>query len=167
MRLGCRRDQRVGSVAYPRDASIAEPLRHGVGLYAWFAVHDWEGVQIRIRPDGSVDERASSHNGFNQSAGPVGGWASDLGVDAIKDAEEAIGLRPVNGWGPETRLLIVSGGSHAGHTDGAEGFERFTPGSSVHLVPLEPIAATTTARFSISPPWRKRAWRDPEAEHTD
>ncbi len=26
---------------------------------------DWEGVQIRIGPDGRVDERASSHNGYN------------------------------------------------------------------------------------------------------
>jgi hypothetical protein len=128
---------------------------------------DWEGVQIRIRPDGSVDERASSHNGFNQKSGPVGGWASDAGIDLIKDAEEAIGIRAENGWGPETHLLIVSGGSHAGHTDGAPERVRLTPGSRVHLIPLEPIAATTTARFSINPPWRKHAWRDPEAEGTD
>jgi hypothetical protein len=128
---------------------------------------DWEGVQIRIRPDGSVDERASSHNGFNQRSGPVGGWASDAGIDLIKDAEEAIGIRAENGWGPETHMLIVSGGSHAGHTDGLPELPRLTPGNRVHLIPLEPIAATSTARFSISPPWRKHAWLDPEAEHTD
>jgi hypothetical protein len=128
---------------------------------------DWEGVQIRIRPDGGVDQRASSHHGFNQRPGPVGGWASDAGVESVKVATEAVGLRRDNGWGPETRLLIVSGGSHAGNTAGIPHIERLTPRHRVHLIPLEPIAATTTARFAISPPWRKHAWRDPEAESTD
>lgn len=128
---------------------------------------DWEGVQIRIRPDGSVDERASSHNGYNQRPGPVDGWASDAGIDPVKHATEALGLRAENGWGPETHMLIVSGGSHAGHTAGIPHIERLTPGNRVHLIPLEPIAATTTARFAVSPPWRKRVWRNPEAEGTD
>ena len=32
---------------------------------------------------------------------------------------------------------------------------------------LEPIAATDTTAFAVSPPWQKRVWRDPEAERTD
>jgi hypothetical protein len=128
---------------------------------------DWEGVQIRIRPDGSVDERASSHEGYNQRPGPVGGWASDAGIDSIKHATEALGLRAENGWGPETHLLIVSGGSHAGNTAGIPHIERLTPRNRVHLIPLEPIAAGTKAQFAINPPWRKKVWRDPEAEGTD
>lgn len=128
---------------------------------------DWEGVQIRIRPDGSVDERASSHEGYNQRPGPVGGWASDAGIDSVKDATEALGLRAENGWGPETHLLIVSGGSHAGNTAGIPHIERLTPRNRVHLIPLEPIAAETDALFAISPPWRKKVWRDPEAEGTE
>jgi hypothetical protein len=35
------------------------------------------------------------------------------------------------------------------------------------LIPLEPIAATDATTFAISPPWRKKVWRDPEAEGTD
>lgn len=128
---------------------------------------DWESVQIRIRPDESVDQRASSHNGYNQRPGPVGGWASDAGVDVVKHASEAIGLRAENGWGPETHLLIVSGGSHAGNTAGIPRIERLTPRNRIHLIPLEPIAAATDARFAVSPPWQKRVWRDPEAERTD
>lgn len=128
---------------------------------------DWEGVQIRIRADGGVDQRATSHHGFNQRPGPVTGWSSDAGFDPAKRAAEAVGMRPDNGWGPETRLLIVSGGSHAGNTAGIPHVERLTPRNRVHLVPLEPIAARTRARFAVSPPWRKRAWRDPEAERTD
>jgi hypothetical protein len=128
---------------------------------------DWEGVQIRIRPDGSVDGRASSHHGYNQRPGPVSGWASDAGIDLVKDVTEALGLRAENGWGPETHLLIISGGSHAGSTAGFPHIERLTQRNRVHLIPLEPIAATSNARFAVNPPWRKHVWSDPEAEGTD
>jgi hypothetical protein len=132
-----------------------------------FHLDDWEGVQIRIRSDGSVDERASSHEGYNQRPGPVGGWASDAGIDSVKDATEALGLRAENGWGSETHLLIVSGGSHAGNTAGIPHIERLTPGNRVHLIPLESIATSTDARFAINPPWRKKVWRNPEAGGTE
>lgn len=129
---------------------------------------DWESVQIRIGPDGSVDERASSHHGYNyaQSAANAG---SDAGIDPLRDLAEDVGARPRNGWGLETRMLVVSGGSHAGNTDGFLRVDRVTPGRRVHLVPLEPIAAHEGAAyaFAISPPWRKRVWRDPEATGTD
>jgi hypothetical protein len=127
---------------------------------------DWEGVQIRIRPDGSVDERASSHNGYNHSQG-VANWGSDAAIGPLKDAAEAVGLRPHNGWGRETHILLVSGGSHAGNASGIPHIERLTPRGRVHLIPLEPIASTSQANFAISPPWRKRAWRDPETEGTN
>lgn len=129
---------------------------------------DWESVQIRIAPDGSVDERASSHHGYNyaESAANAG---SDAGIDPLKDVAEAVGARPSNGWGPETHMLVVSGGSHAGNANGFLRIDRVVPGRRVHLVPLEPIAAGEGAayRFAISPPWRKRVWRDPEASGTD
>jgi hypothetical protein len=127
---------------------------------------DWEGVQIRIRPEGSVDERASSHNGYNHGQGVVN-WGSDAGIGPLKDATEAVGLRPRNGWGPETHILLVSGGSHAGNAVGIPHIERLTPRNRVQLIPLEPIASTSQAHFAITPPWRKRAWRDPETEGTD
>lgn len=127
---------------------------------------DWEGVQIRIGPDGEVDERASSHNGYNHGLNALN-WASDAGLGILKDASEWIGARPNNGWGEETRLLLVSGGSHAGNAGGVAHVDRFTPGHRVHLIPLEPIAATDASTFAITPPWRKRVWLDPEAEGTD
>jgi hypothetical protein len=85
----------------------------------------------------------------------------------LRGAAEALGVRPRNGWGPETRILLVSGGSHAGNAAGDPTGDRRTPGPRVHLIPLEQIAATDRSRFAISPPWRKHAWRDPEAEGTD
>ncbi|HEX6780795.1 MAG TPA: hypothetical protein VF125_02055 [Solirubrobacterales bacterium] len=115
---------------------------------------DWESVQFRIRPDGGVEQRASSHHGYNGFRQP-GNWAFDAGV---------VGH---GGWGPETRLLLVAGGSHAGSTIGLENTDRFTPGRRVYLIPLEPIAARSSARFAVSPPWSKHVWRDPEAEGTD
>jgi hypothetical protein len=131
-----------------------------------FHEDDWEGVQIRIRPDGSADERASSHDGYNHDQGVVN-WGSDAGIDPLKDAAEALGLRPHNGWGPETHILLISGGSHAGNVDGIPRIERLTPRDRVHLIPLEPIVTASDARFAIGPPWRKHVWRDPEAEGTN
>lgn len=127
---------------------------------------DWEGVQIRIRPGGHVDERASSHNGYNYDEGTAN-WGSDIGVGALRHVAEASGIRPRDGWGPETHMLFVAGGSHAGDAFDVRDIERLTPGSRVHLIPLEPIGATSEARFAINPPWRKKVWRDPEAEGTD
>lgn len=129
---------------------------------------DWESVQIRIDPDGNVDERASSHHGYNY-AQSLTNAGSDAGIGPLKDVAEAVGARPDNGWGPETHLLVVSGGSHAGNANGFLRVDRVTPGRRVHLVPLEPIAAAEGAAygFAISPPWRKRVWRDPEADGTD
>lgn len=129
---------------------------------------DWESVQIRVAPDGAVDERASSHHGYNYAQG-LANAGSDAGIDPLKDIAEAVGARPDNGWGPETHMLVVSGGSHAGNTDGFLRIDRVTPGRRVHLVPLEPIAADEGAgyRFAVTPPWSKRVWLDPEADGTD
>jgi hypothetical protein len=129
---------------------------------------DWESVQIRIRPDGSVDERASSHHGYNHTQG-VANAGSDLGIGPLTAAAEAVGARPGDGWGPETGMLVVSGGSHAGNANAFPRFDRVTPAGRVHLIPLEPIAQEEGAayRFAISPPWEKRVWRDPEVSNTD
>jgi len=126
---------------------------------------DWESVQLRFGPAGEVAQRASSHHGYNHEQG-IANWGSDAGIGPLDDIAEALGARPRNGWGPETRILLVSGGSHAGNATGIPRIERLTPGNRVHLVPLEPIAAAGAATFAVSPPWRKQVWRDPEAEGT-
>jgi hypothetical protein len=130
-----------------------------------FHEDDWESVQIRIDGDGSVAARASSHHGYNYTRGTAN-WGSDAGVDALGRLAETLGARDVGGWGPETGLLFVSGGSHAGNVRALGEVGRLTPGRRVHLIPLEPIAAAGTEAFAVVPPWRKRVWRDPEAEGT-
>jgi len=125
------------------------PIAGGKGYHH----DDWEGVQLRFGPDGEVDERASSHHGYNYFRTDVS-WMSDAGIASHE------------GWGPESGLLFVSGGSHAGNVMAAPETHRFTPGRRVHLVPLEPIAASSSARFAISPPWMKQVWADPEDQGT-
>lgn len=137
------------------------PIAGGKGYHH----DDWEGVQLRIEPDGDVSERASSHNGYNASIS-IRNWGSDADIDPLKDATEFLGGRPDNGWGSETHLLRVSGGSHAGNTISFADIDHYTPGGRVHLIPLEDVAATSTADFAISPPWLKDVWLDPEAEGT-
>jgi hypothetical protein len=127
---------------------------------------DWEGVQLRFGPDGRVEERASSHNGYNSGPAGPSNWGSDTGSAVAKGLVELVGARGHNGWAEETGLLFVSGGSHAGNTMDLVDIERYTPGRRVHLIPLEEIAAGSAARFAISPPWSKRVWSDPEAEGT-
>ena len=127
---------------------------------------DWESVQIRVGPDGEVAQRASSHHGYNHAQG-IANWGSDAGIGPLNDLAEVVGARSAGGWGPATGMLLVSGGSHAGNANGFPRIERLTPSNRVHLIPLEPIAGTSTARFAVSPPWQKRVWRDPEATGTD
>ena len=126
---------------------------------------DWESVQFRIGPDGEVAQRASSHHGYNNAKG-LANAASDAGIGPLRDLAEAVGARPRGGWGPASGILFVSGGSHAGNVQESSAIDRLTPGSRVHLVPLEPVAESGAA-FAISPPWRKRVWLDPEAEGTE
>jgi hypothetical protein len=136
---------------YVDSATLRElPVAGERGYHA----DDWESVQLRFRPDGRVDQRASSHHGYNYSLG-MGNWGSDAG------------LVSQDGWGPETGLLFVSGGSHAGNAISLGGRDRFTPSSRVHLIPFEEIAATSDARFAVSPPWLKKVWFDPESDGTD
>jgi hypothetical protein len=127
---------------------------------------DWEGVQIRIGPDGEIAERASSHNGYNYHRG-VANWGSDAGIGPLREGAEALGVRAADGWGPETHLLLISGGSHAGNALGFPHIDRLTPSPRVHLIPLEPIATLDASTFAITPPWLKKVWLDPEAEGTD
>ena len=144
------------------------PLLGSIAGRPGYHADDWESVQIRIRPDGSVDQRASSHHGYNYAKGLVSNAGSDAGISPLRDFAELLRARPNDGWGPETRLLLVSGGSHAGNTWGLPDLDRVTPGDRVHLIPFERLlAAARDARFAIVPPWLKRAWTDPEAEGTE
>ena len=193
--IDCRRsglegepDLSVGSRAEPSGGAVDCSERRAGNIYLqyWFyyadsatlrgvpiagaaGYHrdDWESVQVRVAPDGDVDERASSHHGYNHSRS-LANAGSDAGIDSLRKIAETIGARPRNGWGPRRGLLRVSGGSHAGNASGYFEFDRIAPAGRIHLVPLEPVAAAAAGyRFAVTPPWRKHAWRDPEASGTE
>lgn len=129
-----------------------------------FHPDDWESYQVRIRP-GAVDARASSHHGYVYDLD--GGWrprvgSRDDGAASVKPPW------PKQGWGPETRTVYVSGGSHAGNARAIRRVSRTTPRERLRLLPLEPIVARRGGgRFAITPPWLKDVWLDPEAKGTD
>jgi hypothetical protein len=125
---------------------------------------DWESYQVRLRP-GAADARASTHHGYVYDLD--GGWRPRVG--SRPDGSPRVRPPwPKEGWGPETRTVYVSGGSHAGNARALRRVARFTPRERLRLIPLEPIAARRPrARFAITPPWLKDVWRDPEAEGTD
>jgi hypothetical protein len=153
---------------------------------------DWEGVQVRLTPDG-IESRATSHHGYNYDGGPLS-WPSDTG------------LTHRAGWDRSTGKLFVSGGTHAGHVHenrhlsirrvghagagvGVDAYalargerpsaklprrltvpperSRWTPASRLTLVPIETLDRRALGkRFAITPPWEKPVYRDPEDEGT-
>jgi hypothetical protein len=153
---------------------------------------DWEGVQVRITPDG-VESRATSHHGYNYDGSPMS-WPSDTG------------LVHRSAWDRSTGKLFVSGGSHAGHVHenrhlsirrvghvgavaGVDAYalargerpparlpkrltvppprSRWTPASRLVLIPIEGLdRRALRTRFAITPPWEKPVYRDPEDQGT-
>lgn len=154
---------------YPESASLrGAPVLEEEGYHP----HDWESLQVRVAPDGTVSHRASSHAGYNHGRS-VANWGSDAGWGFVTDATEAIGLREKGGWGEPTGNYLIAGGSHAGNVDGdldSGEYPSYTPAGLVRLVPLESIGngpLARPARFDpITPPWEKQVWDDPEAEGT-
>jgi hypothetical protein len=134
---------------YPGSQSL-----RGVPGNPGFHRDDWESLQLRLSA-GATLARASSHHGYNYTGG-LASWLSDAGI--TKRAA----------WGADEGRYYVSGGSHAGHVHDDRAAEvRYTPGPGVRLVPIEALRGRRRWRFAVSPPWRKRVYRDPEYEATD
>lgn len=123
---------------------------------------DWESFQVRLLPGAAPEARASSHHGYN---GTAGDWLSDAGL-----LEKA-------GWTESTGRYLISGGSHAGRVGRppqpglprggpVESSRRWTSPRAIRLVPIEPLADDGW-RFAVTPPWAKRVYRDPEHQGTD
>jgi hypothetical protein len=136
---------------YYEDSTSLRDLPGDVGYHQ----DDWESFQVKITP-AAVQDRASSHHGYNYEGG-VGSWLSDAGVVHRE------------GWGAATGLEYVSGGSHAGHVheDDPDAPQRWTPAGAMELIPIETLSRDARrTRFAIVAPWRKDVYRDPEGEGT-
>lgn len=154
---------------YPESASLrGAPVLEEKGYHP----NDWESFQVRVDANGTVSNRASSHNGYNHGRSAAN-WGSDAGWRFLKDAAEKVGLRERGGWGRATGRYLIAGGSHAGNVEDRAGgwaYPRHTPAAKIRLVPLERIRngpLARPARFDpITPPWEKDVWLDGEAEGT-
>ena len=128
-----------------------DSLTHGLGRLGGYHADDWESYQVRIGPGADAQARASSHHGYNGSSGGLASIGSDTG------------LRPRPAWEPWTGALHVAAGSHAGTTAPAIGDSRAIHRGDLLLIPAEPVAVASRARFAVTPPWLKEVWSRPEA----
>jgi hypothetical protein len=153
-------------------------LLRGSSDYPGFHEDDWEGVFVRVDPDGTTWIRASSHGHIQGCK-----WI------ACHDR-----------WVRSTGWVRVSRGSHAGHVPfeserrwrggrrpaapryaplpapprrspllpGRDLHERTTTGEGLRLVPLEPGDRTRYRPLDrdVLPPWRKEAYTDPESDRS-
>jgi hypothetical protein len=115
-----------------------ESFTAGIGRilgHRWPGYHadDWEGYQVRVGAGGSVAARATAHGGYG------------------------------SGWTRPTSWYRVSGGSHAGDVVSNASGERTTRSSDLALMPIERLEHPGLQRFTISPPWLKDVYRDPES----
>jgi hypothetical protein len=126
----------------------------GLGPIDGYHRDDWEGVIVKLAPDGSVvGARASAHLGWN---GRRAWW--DLAADD---------------WAPYPAPVYRAAGSHAGSfsQDGidlaGDRWDGAARSVRPELVPAD-AAAQDGARFDPGsvPPWEKLAWSDPEAVTT-
>jgi hypothetical protein len=134
-------------------------LLRGRAGYPGFHPDDWEGYQVRVDRDGRTFARATSHGHYQ----------------GCKQAACH------NRWVPATGWTRVSRGSHAGHLPvdllglrplrlrprypGVDIRERTTTGEGLRLVPLERVdrrGYRPRGEDGIAPPWRKRAYGEPE-----
>jgi hypothetical protein len=130
-----------------------------------FHPDDWEGYQVRIGPAGRF-ARATAHHGYSYgSRGGLAGYRMQRGPDGVLRIRRAAEV--VNGWGPETGTIYVSGGSHAGRARSQRAISRSTKDHRLELIPIEALADRESASFAVSPPWRKRVYFDPEYSGTD
>lgn len=138
--------------------------------YPGFHPDDWESVQVKLDRSGRAWVRASSHHDYQGCKRP---WCK-------------------NEWTPLTGWSRVSRGSHAGHIPlrerggglqlsrergvrwrrpayspsypGVDLHERTTSAAGLRLLPVESLPRDM--EFEVSPPWRKRVYRDPRSDST-
>lgn len=127
----------------------------GIPAFDGFHRDDWEGVIVKLRPDGAVvGARASAHLGW---AGRHPWWAQ------VRDD-----------WAPYPAPVFRASGSHAGSFQrrGVDVAGDAWDGD-VAATPLPLLLAADAARRNApafdpgaTPPWRKQVWSDPEGVTT-
>ena len=138
---------------YPESATT--PFDGEAFGRAGYHPDDWESFQVRIGPDG-IEERASSHHGYNDESGDPG---NDTGWLPGKSA-----------WTTASGRYWISSKSHAGRLGTWQGSpHRWTPPEKVRVIPLETMRdqwADYVGSKKHLPAWLKDVYLDPEATGT-
>ena len=153
------------------------PLRL-FGRYPGFHPDDWEGYAVRVERDGGVSVRATSHGHWQGCKHNYcrNLWTARTGWTRVSRGSHA-------GHIPLTTVLerrepwprgFARGGPPSPvrrrfepQYPGIHLRERTTTAEGLRLIPLETLRRARR-RYrplepdGVSPPWRKRAWRDPE-----
>ena len=152
-------------------------LVSGTPDYPGYHRDDWEGAFVRVDPDGSVWARASSHGRFQSCKWHVcrDRWARQTGWVRVSRGSHSghvpFRAEPLQrGRGdrilprhvrpPEVRLVPM--------IPGRDLAERSCTGEGLRLVPLETHDRRRYRPLDprVKPPWRKRAYGDPESDES-
>jgi hypothetical protein len=138
---------------YPDSATT--PFDEEVLGRAGYHPDDWESFQVRIGP-GGIQERASSHHGYN-----------DEGGDAVNDTGWVPGK---SAWTTASGRYWISSKSHAGRVGTWQGPpHRWTPPEDVRVIPLETMRDQWDDYVGSAkhlPAWLKDVYLNPEATGT-
>jgi hypothetical protein len=138
---------------YPDSATT--PFDEKVFGRAGYHPDDWESFQVRIGPKG-IEERASSHHGYNDESG-----------DALNDTGWLPGE---SAWSTASGRYWISSKSHAGRVGTWQGDpHRWTPSEEVRVIPLETMRdewGDYAGSKEHLPAWLKDVYLDPEARGT-
>ncbi|HVG75716.1 MAG TPA: hypothetical protein VM824_10065, partial [Thermoleophilaceae bacterium] len=150
-------------------------LVSGTPDYPGFHEDDWEGVFVRLDPDGTAWMRASSH-GHLQGCKWLAchdRWVRGTGWVRISRGSHAghVPLRSERRWRSGARpaapryMPLPAPPRRTPMLPGLDLDERTTTGEGLRLVPLEPLdhGDYRSRDPGVKPPWDKGAYDHPEA----
>lgn len=151
-------------------------LVRGTPDYPGFHEDDWEGVFVRLDPDGTAWMRASSHGHLQGCKWRAchDRWARDTGWVRISRGSHAghVPFRSERRWRSGARpaapryLPLPAPPRRTPMLPGRDMDERTTSGEGLRLVPLEPLdhGDYRPQDPGVKPPWNKGAYDDPDAD---
>lgn len=146
--------------------------------YPGFHLDDWEGAVVRLDPDGGIWMRASSHGRFQGCKWREcdGRWVSSTGWVRVSRGSHSghVPYRSEPVWDPpppplSPRYLIRPPRRRRFPLlPGRDLHERSSSPEGLRLIPLETIdrRGYRPRDPNVSPPWLKRAYRDPESDES-
>jgi hypothetical protein len=153
-------------------------LLEGTPDYPGFHRDDWEGVFMRLDPDGATWVRASSHGGFQSCKWRAchDKWTRSTGWVRVSRGSHSghVPFRSELRWRdtvqPGPRVFVPPAGRprRVALIPGRDLHERSSTAEGIRLVPLETLDRRrfTPLDPGVRPPWRKRAYGDPEADES-